>query len=277
MAGSTSLPGTIVSRPRFDHSSNNENQINPEINKGYKDSYLTFIGKLTQNCTYCILDDYNFYKKHDNKHGKLLLVDPYDIDTLQIFFDVDLHKNPEKIDIINVVTKKNIPLENCLNKYVVNVEPFRAIVDINYFNHKIEECVNNRKEEISIMQGKQISQPIEDENFNILMQEEIKKMPGDLYLKMTVLPLLHNALNMCEIVRPSDPIAFISNFMLINKGTTKTMENLIKELPKNTENEEIDQDLLLAAGEYSREEKNEEAEQQANNEEEHKDNGEIQN
>ena len=221
--------------------------------------------------------DYNFYKKHDNKHGKLLLVDPYDIDTLQIFFDVDLHKNPEKIDIINVVTKKNIPLENCLNKYVVNVEPFRAIVDINYFNHKIEECVNNRKEEISIMQGKQISQPIEDENFNILMQEEIKKMPGDLYLKMTVLPLLHNALNMCEIVRPSDPIAFISNFMLINKGTTKTMENLIKELPKNTENEEIDQDLLLAAGEYSREERNEEAEQQANNEEEHKDNGEIQN
>ena len=261
----------------YSQNTNNENQINPEINKGYKDSYLTFIGKLTQNCTYCILDDYNFYKKHDNKHGKLLLVDPYDIDTLQIFFDVDLHKNPEKIDIINVVTKKNIPLENCLNKYVVNVEPFRAIVDINYFNHKIEECVNNRKEEISIMQGKQISQPIEDENFNILMQEEIKKMPGDLYLKMTVLPLLHNALNMCEIVRPSDPIAFISNFMLINKGTTKTMENLIKELPKNTENEEIDQDLLLAAGEYSREERNEEAEQQANNEEEHKDNGEIQN
>ena len=261
----------------YSQNAKNENQINPEINKGYKDSYLTFIGKLTQNCTYCILDDYNFYKKHDNKHGKLLLVDPYDIDTLQIFFDVDLHKNPEKIDIINVVTKKNIPLENCLNKYVVNVEPFRAIVDINYFNHKIEECVNNRKEEISIMQGKQISQPIEDENFNILMQEEIKKMPGDLYLKMTVLPLLHNALNMCEIVRPSDPIAFISNFMLINKGTTKTMENLIKELPKNTENEEIDQDLLLAAGEYSREERNEEAEQQANNEEEHKDNGEIQN
>ena len=55
------------------------------------------------------------------------------------------------------------------------------LLDINYFNHKIEECVNNRKEEISIMQGKQISQPIEDENFNILMQEEIKKMPLDLY------------------------------------------------------------------------------------------------
>ena len=255
------------------------NNLKPEINTGYKDAYLSFMGKLTQNCTFCILDDYNYYLKHENKHGKLLLVDPYDIDTLQIFFDVDLHKNPDKIAIINVVTKKNIPLNECLNKFVVNVEPYRAIIDINYFNHKIEECVNNRKEEIIRMQGKQTIQPIEDENFNIYMQEELKKMPGDLYLKMTVLPLLHNALNMCEIVRPSDPIAFISNFMLINKGTNKTMEDLVKEIPKYTETEDIDQELLLAAGDYSREEKNEAIgeEQQPPIIEENKDNGEIKN
>ena len=249
-----------------------ENKLNPEINKGYKEAYLSFMGKLTQNCTFCILDDYYFYKKHDDKHGKLLLIDPYDIDTLQIFFDTDLHKNPEKIDVIDVVTKKKIPLENCLNKYVVNVEPYRAIIDINYFNHKIEECVNIRKEEINIMQGKQLVQPVEDENLNLNIQQELKKMPGDLYLKMTVLPLLHNALNMCEIVRPSDPIAFISNFMLINKGTSKTMEDLIKEIPKYHETEDIDQELLLGEGEYSREEKNDMAGEQFN--EEKKENGE---
>ena len=249
-----------------------ENKLNPEINTGYKEAYLSFMGKLTQNCTFCILDDYYFYKKHDDKHGKLLLIDPYDIDTLQIFFDTDLHKNPEKIDVIDVVTKKKIPLENCLNKYVVNVEPYRAIIDINYFNHKIEECVNIRKEEINIMQGKQSVQPVEDENLNLNIQQELKKMPGDLYLKMTVLPLLHNALNMCEIVRPSDPIAFISNFMLINKGTSKTMEDLIKEIPKYQETEDIDQELLLGEGEYSREEKNDMAGEQFN--EEKKENGE---
>ena len=261
-----------------ENADNNDN-LKPEINTGYKDAYLSFMGKLTQNCTFCILDDYNYYLKHENKHGKLLLVDPYDIDTLQIFFDVDLHKNPDKIDIIDVVTKKNIPLNECLNKFVVNVEPYRAIIDINYFNHKIEECVNNRKEEITKMQGKQIIQPIEDENFNAYMQEEFKKMPGDLYLKMTVLPLLHTALNMCEIVRPSDPIAFISNFMLINKGTNKTMEDLVKEIPKYTETEEIDQELLLAAGDYSREERNEGTgeEQQPPIIEENKDNPEIKN
>jgi hypothetical protein len=257
---------------RNNNNENNENNaVNPEINTGYKDAYLSFIGKLTQNCTFCILDDYNYYKKHDDKHGKLLLIDPYDLDTLQIFFDADLHKNPDKIDVINVVTKQKIPLENCLNKFVVNVEPYRAIIDINYFNHKIEECVNNRKEEITQMKGKQLPYPTEEEQLD-LNQEELKKIPGDLYLKMTVLPLLHNALNMCEMVRPSDPIAFISNFMLINKGTSKSMKDLIKELQKY-EIEDIDQDLLLATGEYSREERNEEGEEHVN--EEKKDNKEI--
>ena len=259
---------------RNNNNENNENNaVNPEINTGYKDAYLSFIGKLTQNCTFCILDDYNYYKKHDDKHGKLLLIDPYDLDTLQIFFDADLHKNPDKIDVINVVTKQKIPLENCLNKFVVNVEPYRAIIDINYFNHKIEECVNNRKEEITQMKGKQLPYPTEEEQFD-LNQEELKKIPGDLYLKMTVLPLLHNALNMCEMVRPSDPIAFISNFMLINKGTSKSMKDLIKELQKY-EIEDIDQDLLLATGEYSREERNEEGEEHVNEEKkDNKENGE---
>ena len=247
----------------------NEDKKDAEINIGYKDSYLSFMGKLTQNCTFCILDDYFHYKKNDFKHGKLLLVDPYDVDTLQIFFDTDLHKYPEKIDIIDIVTKKNIPLENCLNKFVVNVEPYRAIIDVNYFNHKIEECVNNRKNEILKMQGKQVSETIQEENVNI--EEEIKKIPGDLYLKMTVLPLLHNALNMCEIMRPPDPIAFISNFMLINKGTSKSMEEIIKDLPKYYETEDMEQDILMAAGEYSGEEHNEEVGEE-HNEEEKKDN-----
>ena len=245
-----------------------EEKLNAEIITGYIYSYLNFMGKLTQNCTFCILDDYVHFKKSDYKHGKLLLVDPYDVDTLQIFFDSDLNKYPEKIDIIDIVTKKKIPLEECLNKFVVNVEPYRAIIDINYFNHKIEECVNNRKNELLKMQGKEVIEAAQEENLNI--EEEIKKIPGDLYLKMTVLPLLHNALNMCELVRPSDPIAFISNFMLINKGTSKTMEDILKDLPKYNEVVDMDQELLMAAGEYSREEHNEEAGEEQPHEEEKK-------
>jgi hypothetical protein len=231
-----------------------EGEKEPKILNNYKDSYLNFMGKLTQNCTFCMQDDYNFYKKNNNKHGKLFLIDPYDVDTLQIFFDTDLNKNPEKLDVVDVITKKKIPLDKCINKFVVDVEPYRAIVDINYFNNKIEECVNNRKNEILKMQGKQPPDIKHDENFNL--EEEIKKLPGDIYLQRTVLPLLYNALSICEIMRPSDPIAFISNFMLINKSTMMNISDITKEYISEQESKIKENEVLLAAGDDSRDENN---------------------
>ena len=110
------------------------------------------------------------------------------------------------------------------------------------------------------MEGKEQIE-IPEENLNI--EEEISKIPGDIYLKMTVLPLLHNALSMCEMVRPSDPIAFISNFMLINKNTTKKIDEVLKEIPKQ-DIMNMDHELLFTAGDDSRVEKHTE-EEAANN------------
>ena len=105
------------------------------------------------------------------------------------------------------------------------------------------------------MEGKEKVETVIDENFNL--EEEINKMPGDLYLKMTVLPLLHNALNMCEMIRPPDPIAFISNFMLINKNTSKKMEDVVKDIPKE-EMINMEHDLLFSADESRLEKHSEE-------------------
>ena len=66
-------------------------------------------------------------------------------------------------------------------------------------------------------------------------QNEMNKLPGDMYLEMTVLPLLQNAINMCDMIRPPDPITFIANFMLINKDKAKSLEDIIKELPQMKE------------------------------------------
>lgn len=195
--------------------------------------------KLTQNCSFVILDDYSYYVSHGNKHGKLLLIDPYDTETLQIFFDTDTDENPEKVDIIDVVTKKRLDREYCLNKFLVNVEPYRAILDINYFNNKIEECINNRKAELLKMQGKET--PIIPLNENLNFENEVRKIPGSNYLQMTVLPLLHNALSMCDMIRPQDPISFIANFMLMNKDTTRKLEDIIKEIPKEIREDNIEQ------------------------------------
>ena len=212
----------------FYQDDNNQASIQPCV--GYKDIYLTFMEKISQNCSFCILDDYSYFIHNGNKHGKLFLIDPYDVDTLQIFFDIELDKYPEKIDVIDVVTQKQLSKDYYMNKFVVNVEPYKAIIDINYFLNKIEECIHNRKSELLKMQGKDI--PLIPNDIKLNFKNEMNKLPGDMYLEMTVLPLLQNAINMCDMIRPPDPITFIANFMLINKDKTKSLEDIIKELPQ---------------------------------------------
>ena len=59
------------------------------VSKGYNEIYLDLVDKLTQNCSFVMVDDYSYSKSHNDKHGKLFLIDPYDSETLQIFFDTD--------------------------------------------------------------------------------------------------------------------------------------------------------------------------------------------
>ena len=86
----------------------NENESHAKLCTGYNEIYLTLMEKLTQNCSFVMLDDYSYYRQNGNKYGKLLLVDPYDVETLQIFFDTDTDEYPEKIEVIDVVTKKKL-------------------------------------------------------------------------------------------------------------------------------------------------------------------------
>ena len=222
--------------------SNNQGSIQPSV--GYKEIYLTFMDKISQNSSFCILDDYSYFMSNGKKHGKLFLIDPYDSETLQIFFDVELDKYPDKIDVVDVVTHKKLSKDYYLNKYVVNVEPYKAIIDIHYFLEKIEECIHNRKSELLKMQGKEVPIIPKDEflNFN----SEMNNLPGDIYLEMTVLPLLQNALSKCEMIRPPDPISFIANFMLMNKDMAKNLEDIIKELPEKKESKKKKTGFLIS-------------------------------
>lgn len=221
--------------------SNNQGSIQPSI--GYKDIYLTFMEKISQNSSFCILDDYSYYMNNNQKHGKLFLIDPYDKDTLQIFFDIDLDKYPEKIDVIDVVTRKKLSKEYYLDKYVVNVEPYKAIVDIKYFLKKIDNCIHNRNSELLKMQGKEM--PIIPKDYLLNVNQEMNHLPADIYLEMTVLPLLQNALNMCDMIRPPDPISFIANFMLMKKDMAKSLEDIIKELPQKIDKKDKKIELLI--------------------------------
>jgi len=166
------------------------NNIQARVCKGFNNIYLTEIEKLSQFCTMAILDDYDFFKKNDNKHGKLFLVDPYDYETLQIFFDTELDKFPDKIDVMDVVNKTKLKYEYCLDKFLVNVEPRKAILEKNYFLTKIEVCENNRINEIKSIGFKEF--PLMPITHDFDFDKEIKRLSSDKYLEMTIFPLLNS-------------------------------------------------------------------------------------
>ena len=126
---------------------------------------------------------------------------------------------------------------------MVNVEPYKAIVDIKYFLKKIDNCIHNRNSELLKMQGKEM--PIIPKDYLLNVNQEMNHLPADIYLEMTVLPLLQNALNMCDMIRPPDPISFIANFMLMKKDMAKSLEDIIKELPQKIDKKDKKIELLI--------------------------------
>lgn len=156
--------------------------------------------KLSQYCSLMILDDHSFYTKASNNNGKIMLIDPYDYETLQIFFDVDLDTNMNKIDVIDIVNKKKLDNNYCLNKFVVNIEPRRAIIDPNYFFNRIEMCEANRIAEIRSIGVKEV--PLQPIAFDFDVEKEIRRLPSDKYLEMTIFPLLHTVSLLFNFKRP---------------------------------------------------------------------------
>ena len=221
--------------------------------KEYKDIYMFFMEKLNMEKTFVLLDDYSYYINHNKKHGKLYLIDPYDFENLHIFFDsFDKQTDyDDEIDIINVVTKEKMSFDFCKDKFLVNTNIYEAILDSNYFIKKINHCIHNRKSEILKFKNK-------DFHYNINYTEKeiennMKQLPSDIYLTMNVLPLLKNALTMCELVRPKDPIVFIANYMLMNKQSVKNLGNIIKENNYNKPEEKFEGDEIV----YTQEERDE--------------------
>ncbi len=49
-------------------------------------------------------------------------------------------------------------------------------------------------------------------------------------------------MNIVEIIRPQEPIPFIANFMLNNKKTMKSLDQYLKNLPKNEKELKEDED-----------------------------------
>ncbi len=142
--------------------------------------FLSLQEKLTQYLSFIMIDDHT--------KNKLMLIDPYDYETLQIFFDAGLDKMHEKIQVIDVANKKTLDYEYCYNKFIINVEPRRAITEPNYFITRIEVCESNRIKELEAIG----INPDKSQLINFDYEREVKRIPTDLYLEMTIMPLLQS-------------------------------------------------------------------------------------
>lgn len=163
------------------------NDLTQKVAKGYSKILTTMYEKLTDFSSLGFVDDSSLYLK-SGKNGKLIIVDPYDYETQHIVFDSELDKYPNKVDIVDIATGKKLDNFHCLNKFLVNVDPRKAITDLNYFVNKIEFCENNRRNELQALRLKEF--PLVNKPFDFDIEKEIKKISCDTYLEMTIFSLL---------------------------------------------------------------------------------------
>ena len=88
-----------------------------------------------------IQDDYENWNENDQHRevAKLLLIDQADYQTQHIFFDDNADEDEDCIvDARDVISKEIISYNKIKNRYVIKVEPHRAILEPDYFIKMIE-------------------------------------------------------------------------------------------------------------------------------------------
>jgi hypothetical protein len=114
-------------------------------------AYLEILAVLQKNTTMAVQDDYQNWKENDFhcEAGKPLYIDQADYGTHHIFFDDNADEGEDCIvDVRDVITKQILTYDQFINKYVVRVEPHRAIMEVDYFIKQIEFAEQNRDQEI---------------------------------------------------------------------------------------------------------------------------------
>lgn len=194
--------------------------------EGVQDIYVNLIESLQKNCGYAIQDDYSFWaaKKEAADAGKLLLIDDADYDSQHIFFDDNIGSGDSIVDVRDLITGETIPFKRAINKFIVQVEPDKAILENDYFLKKIEECERRRTEEIENMEKGIMSQEGTIEVKKVDEWAMLQQLDSNEYLSKTVLPVIYQGLKEIDIERPKDPIKSFAFFLLKNQGLVKAPE-----------------------------------------------------
>lgn len=144
-------------------------------------------------------------------NGKLFLLDHTDYNTLEIFFDDEINcdEHATQVDLRDIVEGDKIGSKDSLDKFLVKVDPIKAVQDQDYFFRAIEKCEKTRQDEIEMIEKVINGKKDEELDEHLLLKES----PDSEYLRKTVFPLLYPALQVLEMERPNDPLSFIALYL----------------------------------------------------------------
>ena len=102
------------------------------------------------------------------------------------------------VDVRDAITKDILSYKRFLGRYVIKVEPHRAIMEPDYFIKQIEIAEQNRDEEIERVEAG-IEEHDEAVDPNLENEwEKLQKLPNDEYLMKTVLPVLYQGMKIVD-------------------------------------------------------------------------------
>ena len=179
--------------------------------------YVAMQESLFKSASFAISDDYFYWNSNSEKgeYGKLMLVDENDYSVQHIFFDDNIDLEFSKIvDVRDVVTGEPLSFKKCVNKYLFRVDPYRAIVESDYFYKSILACEESRSEEIYRIENGISDEKQEVEEVVVSEWEKLQGCNTDEYLSKVIMPVLLPALQVLDIERPNNPVSFLAHYVL---------------------------------------------------------------
>jgi hypothetical protein len=190
------------------------------------DQYMAIIQTLQKSSSMAISDDYENWKENDfhREVAKPLLIDQADYNTQHIFFDDNADEDEDCIvDVRDVVTSEIVSYKKFLNRYVVKVEPHRAILEVDYFIKMIELAEQSRDDEIERVEGGMIDPADEQQEEPEIENEweQLQNASNEEYLMRTVLPVLYQGMKIVDQQRPVAPLEYLALYLLKHQDQIK--------------------------------------------------------
>jgi hypothetical protein len=144
-------------------------------------------------------------------------MDSSDIKTHHIFFDDNIHLDEAYIvDVWDIYKGKRINFERAINTFICQADLVEAMSDVDYYIKEVKKCLNNRAERLDMSIDPIYSD--DQKGVSNLFPVKIKdsREPID-YIKEEVYPHLKPAIESAIRENPSDPLSYISLYILENK------------------------------------------------------------